>query len=307
MTDTISVSASLHMQRSAHVVRAQYRDVDHHIRNNVHPSIHYQWEPSARGERKIRTTFRILGVPQYDVSLLEDAPDGSFVIRYLEGSNAGMVLVHRFVPVSENETRVELSAGAPSTLARKLMGPLFVIGARQVMKRALVEDKWDLEHGGFRADEPRGDIDAALATLRDSHSAPIAERKLLLELGFLIANIEGQPTLPQRAVLTRVANLLDIRTEGWLGDRLSEIEKSSCGEQLKDELARVASELGSVLLARHGLTLATTVAMMSDGLSQAELVALRHVGASVALGDDTVATVVDEVDKALGRGKRKAA
>ncbi|HEY4102924.1 MAG TPA: hypothetical protein VGM44_03500 [Polyangiaceae bacterium] len=79
MADTIRITASLRIKSAPSRVREQYRDIDHHIRNNVHPSIHYQWEPSAAGERKIRTTFRILGVPQFDVSLLEDAPDGSFV------------------------------------------------------------------------------------------------------------------------------------------------------------------------------------------------------------------------------------
>src|SRR3954463_6677529 len=110
MADSIRITASLRMNRPAAEVRAQYRDIDHHIRNNVHPSIHYQWEPSEPGVRKIRTTFRILGVPQYDVSSLEDADDGSFVIRYLEGSNAGMVLVHRFMPAGPDSTDVCLEA-----------------------------------------------------------------------------------------------------------------------------------------------------------------------------------------------------
>jgi hypothetical protein len=46
------------------------------------------------------------------VSLLEDAEDGSFVIRYLEGTHAGMVLVHKFVPMGEGSTDVQLSATA---------------------------------------------------------------------------------------------------------------------------------------------------------------------------------------------------
>jgi len=151
MKETIRITASLRIDRPADLVRAQYRDIDHHIRHNVHPSIHYQWEPAADGERKIRTTFRILGVPQFDVSLLEDADDGSFIIRYLEGSNAGMVLVHKFVPLGPSATDVQLSAEAPSTLARKLLGPLFVAGARQVMKKALLEDKRDLESDNYPA------------------------------------------------------------------------------------------------------------------------------------------------------------
>src|SRR5260221_5959214 len=150
MPEPIRITASLRMNCTPDQARAQYRDIDHHIRNNVHPSIHYQWEPAERGERKIRTTFRILGIPQFDVSLLEDAPDGSFLIRYLEGSNAGMLLVHEFLEVEPGVTEVRLFADAPSTWGRRVLGPLFVIGARQVMKKALAEDKRDLERGEYR-------------------------------------------------------------------------------------------------------------------------------------------------------------
>jgi hypothetical protein len=149
VTNTIRIETSMVIERPADEVRAQYRDIDHHIRNNVHPAIRYAWEPAPPGQRKIRTTFRILGVPQYDVSLLEDAEDGSFLIRYLEGSNAGMTLVHEFVALDANTTEVRLSAEAPTTWARRLLGPLFVAGAKQVMRRALLEDKHDLESGAF--------------------------------------------------------------------------------------------------------------------------------------------------------------
>src|SRR5580700_8584164 len=97
MGDTIHVTASLRIEAAPDLVRAQYRDIDHHIRNDVHPSIKFTWQPAAPGERKVRTEFRILGVPQFDVALLEDAPEGVFVIRYVEGTNAGMIVTHQFV------------------------------------------------------------------------------------------------------------------------------------------------------------------------------------------------------------------
>src|SRR3954462_5160427 len=166
MPEAIRVTASLRMNCTPAQARAQYRDIDHHIRNNVHPSIRYQWEAAEPGERKIKTTFRILGVPQFDVSLLEDAPDGSFVIRYLEGTNAGMVLVHEFVPVDGGKaTEVRLRADAPATIGRKILGPLFKLGAQQVMKKALAEDKADIEKGAFKPGSAAGDIGRALQPL----------------------------------------------------------------------------------------------------------------------------------------------
>src|SRR3954468_3254711 len=181
MPEAIRVTASLRMNCTAAQARAQYRDIDHHIRNNVHPSIRYQWEPASPGERKIRTTFRILGIPQFDVSLLEDAPDGSFLIRYLEGSNAGMLLVHEFVEVEPGVTEVRLFADAPSTWGRRLLGPLFVIGARQVMKKALVEDKRDLEGGRYQPGVAAGNVQAALAELSGVVGRSEADKGALLD------------------------------------------------------------------------------------------------------------------------------
>src|SRR3954466_15825247 len=166
MSDTIRVTASLRIERPAGVVGQQYRDIEHHIRNNVHPDIQYAWEPAPDGQRKIRTTFHVLGLPQYDVSELEDGTDGSFVIRCVEGTNAGMVLVHRFVPLGPNATQVELVADVPATLARKLLGPLFVAGARQVMRKALAEDKRDLEQGAYTGGKAAGNLEHALAFLQ---------------------------------------------------------------------------------------------------------------------------------------------
>lgn len=164
MSDRIEVTASLRIARNADDVRAQYRDMDHHIRNGVHSGIKLEWlEPQAPGERRIKTTFRILGIPQSDVAILEELPDGTFVIRNLEGTNAGMVVYHRFIPIDPATTEVQLVADAPSTLGRKLLGPLFRAGARQVLKKALAEDKRDLEGSGYTPNLAGGNVERALA------------------------------------------------------------------------------------------------------------------------------------------------
>src|SRR5689334_15550509 len=208
MTDTIHITASLRMERPVDEVRAQYRDIDHHIRNNVHPSIRYQWEPSAPGERKIKTTFRILGVPQYDISLLEDASDGSFVIRYLEGSNAGMVLVHKFVPLGAGATDVQLFADAPSSLGRKLLGPLFVAGARQVMKKALAEDKRDLEGNQYQAGTAAGAVEGALASLQVLALSDLTRKRAIVEAACLVSAADGEVDAAERDVIIRLARVL---------------------------------------------------------------------------------------------------
>ncbi len=228
---------------------------NHHIRNNVHPSIHYEWQPGDAGERKIRTTFRILGLPQFDVSRLEDADDGSFIIRYLEGTNAGMVLVHRFVEVEPGVTEVQLSAAAPSTLARKILGPLFVVGARQVMKKALAEDKRDLEQGDFRAGAAAGLVEDALVSLAAQCDAGAAVKHAILQAACLIAACDGRVDDSERDAIRRATVVLGAgNLESDVGTLLDRALGFSEGAQLKGEIERLGAELAAAGVAREAST-----------------------------------------------------
>jgi hypothetical protein len=300
MADTIRITASLRMERPADEVRAQYRDIDHHIRNNVHPSIHYQWEPGEPGERKIRTTFRILGVPQYDVSLLEDAEDGSFVIRYLEGSNAGMVLVHKFVPLGPNATDVQLVADAPATTARKLLGPLFVAGARQVMKKALMEDKRDLERGTFQAGRAAGNIEGALEFLRVVASRGIESKRAVLEGTCLVAAADGDVDPAERDAISRLAALVGAESEAaWLDQRLDELAKIATTAQIADEADRIGAALAAVNAVSDGVAAAAAVGLISDGMSLGELSLLRRMANGAGLPEDLLGDIVEDADAAI--------
>jgi hypothetical protein len=300
MADTIHISASLRMERPVEEVRAQYRDIDHHIRHNVHPSIHYQWEPSAPGERKIKTTFRILGVPQYDISLLEDAEDGSFVIRYLEGSNAGMVLVHKFVPLGPNATDVQLFADAPSSLGRKLLGPLFVVGARQVMKKALAEDKRDLEKGAFKPGLAAGNVVAALAPVAPLASRDPATKRLLLEAACLVSVADGEVDAAERDALDRLAKVLGAENERpWMTTRLEELTKLAASAGIATEAERLGSWLKANDIATPALVAAAVVGLVSQGMSLGELSLLRRLAVASGIADEAIAPVVDAADAAL--------
>ncbi|HEX3776557.1 MAG TPA: TerB family tellurite resistance protein [Polyangiaceae bacterium] len=300
MADTIRVTASLRIQSAPSRVREQYRDIDHHIRNNVHPSIHYEWEPSASGERKIRTTFRILGVPQFDVSLLEDAPDGSFVIRYLEGTNAGMVLVHRFVEVEPNVTEVQLAADAPATLGRKILGPLFVIGARQVMKKALAEDKRDLEQGEFVPGLAAGNVEAALASLAPYEQAEPAVKRAILEAACLISACDGTVDDAERDAIRRAAAVLGASGAETEPTKLLErCAKLAEGEQIKAEIDRVGAELRAADVAHAGVTAAAVIALVSQGMSLGELAALRRLANAAGLPEEKLEPLIANADSEL--------
>jgi hypothetical protein len=300
MAETIRITASLRMERPADEVREQYRDIDHHIRNNVHPGIRYQWEPSELGERKIRTTFRILGVPQYDVSLLEDAADGSFVIRYLEGSNAGMVLVHSFVPVEASATEVRLVADAPSSVGRTLLGPLFVAGARQVMKKALAEDKRDLEKGAFQAGIAAGNLAAALAPVEPIATRDPASKRLLLEAACLVAAADGEVDAVERDALMRLARCLRADTDtAWMMTRVEHLEKVSATVGIAAEADRLGAWLRTNDIAGPSLVASTVVSLVSQGMSLGELSLLRRLATSAGATEEAIGPIVDAADEAL--------
>lgn len=302
MSDTIRITASLRIERPAEVVRQQYRDIDHHIRNSVHPSIHYQWEPAEPGQRKIRTTFRILGVPQYDVSLLEDAPDGSFVIRYLEGTNAGMVLVHHFVPLGPDATNVELSADAPATLGRKLLGPLFVAGGRQVMKKALAEDKRDLEQGLFQPGKAAGNLEGALKSLKSLPSLAVAAQRAVLEATCLVAVADGTVDASERDAIARLAAIMGAGDDehAFVDVRLRELGAAASSERIAAESTRVGQALVASAVGLEGVTAAVIVALVSDGMSLGELEMLRHLAAAAGIPDGSLPALVEGADRVLG-------
>jgi hypothetical protein len=300
MADTIHITASLRMERPVEEVRAQYRDIDHHIRNNVHPSIRYEWEPSAPGERKIKTTFRILGVPQYDISLLEDAEDGSFVIRYLEGSNAGMVLVHKFVPLGPHATDVQLFADAPSSMGRKLLGPLFVAGARQVMKKALAEDKRDLEKGAFKSGTAAGDLDAALTTVAPLAARDPATKRLVLEAACLVSAADGEVDPVERDALERLVKLLGAESDlPWMTARIADLTKLAASTGIATEAERLGAWLKANDVAQPALVAAAVVGLVSQGMSLGELALLRRLAVAAGIADEEVGPVVERADSAL--------
>jgi len=283
--------------------RAQYRDIDHHIRNNVHPSIHYQWEPAEPGQRKIRTTFSILGVPQYDVSLLEDAEDGSFVIRYLEGSNAGMVLVHKFVPLGPSTTDVQLVAEAPATVGRKLLGPLFVVGARQVMKKALMEDKRDLEKGAFKRGTAAGNIEGAFDFLQPIASRAAPARRAILEAACLVSAADGDVGPAERDAIGRLAKILGAEGDAdWLDTRLDELAKVATTAEIAEEADRIGAALAAAEVASEGVAAAAGVGLISEGMSLGELALLRRLANGAALPEDLLGAIVDGADAALTKG-----
>jgi hypothetical protein len=297
MSDTLHIEASLRIEAAPELVRAQYRDMDHHIRTNVHPSIQFSWEPSAPGERKVRSVFRILGVPQFDVAVLEDVPDGTMVIRYLEGTNAGMVVVHHFDPVDgARATNVRLSVDAPATIGRRILGPLFVLGAKQVLKKALHEDKRDIEKG-FTPGKAAGNVERALHSVETARTQGDAGARAILEAACFVTAVDGEVDEAESDVVRTIGKKLGVDA-AWVEDRRQVILRAA-----KEGTEERAREIGAQLAARgvgqEGVIAAAVASLVSHGMSVGEIEALRAIAKGAGIADEKVAEVVERADAAL--------
>jgi len=311
MSDSIQVKASLAIERPLEVVREYYRDVDHRIRSGVHRDIRYAWEPTAGGERRIRTTFRVLGVEQHDLSMLEDGADGSVVLRCLEGTNTGMVLVHRFLAAGPSTTTVELSADAPKTLSRKLLGPVFAVGLRQVLRKTLAEDKADLERGAFVAGRASGNIENALAFLcapaagAVSFVRPLAERsaaakRAVLEATCLLAVADGRVEQTEVDAVGRVALLIGASDERpWLAERARELANAAASARIHDEAKRIGATLVEQGVALEGITAAVVTALVNEGMSLGELELLRVLANVAGIAEGALPALVENAERGL--------
>jgi hypothetical protein len=310
MSDSIRVTTSLRIERPVDVVKQQFRDIDHQIRNNVHPDVRCQWEQAPAGQRRIRTSYHLLGVEQHDLCELEDAADGAFVVRYLEGPQAGRVLVHHFAPLDPEATQVELVAETPATPARKLLGPLFTLGARQVLRKSLAENKRDLEQGAFVAGQAAGNLERALGFLRPADGSksfvrPLAERDLaakraVLEAACLVAVADGQVQSGEIATLGRLAELMAASDErAWIAERARALADIALSPAIVAEATRIGRALVAEGVGAEGITSAVVVALVSEGMSLGELELLRELARVAGVPDGSLPAVMENAERAL--------
>jgi hypothetical protein len=204
------------------------------------------------------------------------------------------------VEVAQGVTEVQLSADAPSTLGRKILGPLFVVGARQVMKKALAEDKRDIEQGDFRAGTAAGNVEDALASLAAQSKAPVLVKHAILEAACLISACDGSVDDAERDAIRRAASLLGASAaESDAGGMLSRCLALAQGEQIKAAIDRVGAELAAAGVAREGVVAAAVVGLVSQGMSLGELEALRRLASAAGFAEDALGPLIDVADSTL--------
>lgn len=137
-------------------VRAQFADLEHHIRAGVHPKLHFELlSRHARGMRFVQEVT-LLGIRQRDVFERQLTPDGRIEDVSVEGFNRGGRLSFAFAPEARagragTLVRITVRLPLPPLIGGLLRG-LLEAQIRREVAAAAAEDKADLESGGYRGD-----------------------------------------------------------------------------------------------------------------------------------------------------------
>jgi hypothetical protein len=153
MTRFAEVSHSQWIAAPVETVRAQFADLDHHIRGNVHPKLRFEvLERSSRAARYVQEV-RLLGIRQRDVFERRIEADGSIEDLSVEGFNRGGMLSIHFQSQTVDAragTRVEITVRLPlPPVIGPLVRPLLEGQIRKEVRAAALEDQFDIEHRGY--------------------------------------------------------------------------------------------------------------------------------------------------------------
>jgi hypothetical protein len=135
------------------VVRAQFADLDHHIRSNVHPKLRFEvLERHPHGAR-FAQEVRLLGIRQRDIFVRSIDADGSIVDQAVAGFNKGGSLTVRFKPqtlTGREGTQVDITVRLPlPPVIGGLVRPLLESQIRREVRAAALEDRADIEQRGY--------------------------------------------------------------------------------------------------------------------------------------------------------------
>lgn len=306
----LTIVSTITIDRPLERVRAQFFDIDHAIRDGVHEGVKMRWlPPRAPGERRLRQEVRVLGMPQVDELLVEQGEGGALVKRFVEGPNKGTVFHESFHPVGPEQTRVEILATVPTSGFKWAIGPLFKIAVKKALDRALAEHKRDIE-GSYEPGRARGNLDAALAPVRDvlgrAGDLRTDEQRMalvapMLEAACVTAIADDEVDDAERDAIRAVVRVMGVALLD--DDAVEAIVTSSIDRTRSEGIERRCDELGERLkklgIAEPGLSVATLVAQVSHGIDQSELAILQRMARAAGVPDEALVALIDRVDAQL--------
>jgi len=288
------------------VVRAQFFDLDHHVRDGLHRGTTVRWTLRPPGERRLKQETRVLNRVLTDVFVIED-DQGAWVKRFVEGPNEGGRYVVSFAPHAMSATRVDAEAHAPPKGFDNGLGRLSDLGVQKSLEKLLADHQRALE--GYEPGRVRGDVEKVLRSLRDL-TTPIgardrSEQKAIvssfLKAAAIAAISDGVADEVERQTMQAVARTLcqvelDDATLATLVDGASQAAST---DGLEVRCDRIGATLLALGVSDLGLAVAALIAQVSHGVEARELAALLRIAKAAGLDEPTLVALIGRIDAML--------
>ena len=142
----LRIRESTRIRRPIDVVRQHVR---HHEARRPHHGVGFTLLADSGNECRYRHEVWVAGLRQVAEVVLTRHPDGSQTNLFMSGSNAGMVVIHRFQADGPDATVAEVTIEMPMRGLRRLLAPLARRFLQSRLLTGLDEDRRDLEQHGY--------------------------------------------------------------------------------------------------------------------------------------------------------------
>jgi hypothetical protein len=158
----IRVTRECVIERAPDVVRAHFLDFEHHIAHGVHAGVHYTVLERQGARQRVRSRFKVYGLPKIDEIVVYADPLGNVVQEFVKGDFAGGRIQVSFTPRPDGGTHLVATLDVPVRGVNRLLKPLIARVVDQLTRQAIEEDRLDLE-GGYQPPAQRDVPKAASA------------------------------------------------------------------------------------------------------------------------------------------------
>ena len=140
MSVKIEGTHSLEIGASREVIISQFQDLEHHNTHKVHPGL--QWEVLEDND-----TERLIRMGAKTGRLYWQ--DGDLVLCVVSGQGKGTTIHHRFIELSKDRTKVEMSFEWTLPVFLSVLAPLIRWKIMSDIEKGLHQDKKDIEEFGY--------------------------------------------------------------------------------------------------------------------------------------------------------------
>lgn len=310
MTTNAAARAAIEIGKPVAVVRAQFFDLDHAIRADIHHGVTLRWlPPEAPGERRLSQEIKVMSRSHVDVFVIEEGGGGSWIKRFVDGPNRGGRFVATFAPLGDGgATRVELEAFVGPGGFYAGLGKLSQVGLQKALEKTLEEHRRAMD--GYEPGRARGAVKAVLEPMAGAVVEALdridgrnmrAVMTNLLEAACVVAVAGGDADDAERDVIREVGSTLCglELDEPTLDKMVQGVAAAVAAEGLEQRCDKVAGRLAALGLGEVGLSVATLVAEVSHGVDAPELAALSRLAAVLGIDDNGLTDVIHRIDLGL--------